>query len=99
MEAETVVNFVKQFAATGKPVAAICHGPQVLAKAELIRGKKIAAYPGIKEELEEAGATFSDEALAIDGQFITARLPGDLHRHMSGVMQALQSGKRDIRAA
>lgn len=85
-----VVNFVKSFAASGKPIAAICHGPQVLATADVIRGKKIAAYPEVQKELEEAGARFSDEALAIDGQFITSRVPGDLPRHLSGTLNALQ---------
>lgn len=88
----TVLDFVKQFAQTGKPIAAICHGAQVLISAGLLQGRKVSAYPGIKDELEKAGATFSDEALAIDGQFITSRLPGDLHRHLSGVMDALHKG-------
>jgi protease I len=96
---EIVIQFVKQFAQSGKPIAAICHGPQVLITADLVRGHKISGYPGIKDELEKAGATFADEALAIDGQFITSRLPGDLHRHLSGVMEALQgnaAGKRAV---
>lgn len=94
-----VLEFVQQFARTGRPIAAICHGPQVLVTADLVRGKKLAGYPGIKEEIEKAGGQFSDEALAIDGQFITSRLPGDLPRHLSGVMQALQAGGRGQRAA
>ena len=96
---ENVLLFVQQFAATGRPIAAICHGPQVLAAADLIRGKKISGYAGIKDEVEAAGARYSDEALAIDGQFITSRLPGDLPRHMSGVMQALQGANAGQRAA
>lgn len=91
---DAVIRFVQQFVATGKPVAAICHGPQVLVTADVIRGKKISGYPEIKNELEKAGATFADEALAVDGQFITARVPGDLPRHLCGVMNALQ-GIRD----
>ncbi len=94
-----VIRFVQQFASTGRPIAAICHGPQVLVTADLIRGKKLAGYPGIKEEIEKAGGRFSDEALAIDGQFITSRLPGDLPRHMSGVMEALQGTHTGQRAA
>jgi protease I len=98
-EEDTVLDFVRQFAQSGKPIAAICHGPQVLISAGLLQGRKISAYPGIKDELEEAGAMFVDEALAIDGQFITSRLPGDLHRHLSGVMDVLQkraSGQRAV---
>lgn len=88
---EDVIRFVQQFAATGRPIAAICHGPQVLVTADLVRGRKMAGYSGIQEEIEKAGGTFSDEALAIDGPFITSRLPGDLPRHLSGVMQALKA--------
>lgn len=98
-EDKNVIAFVQQFARIGRPIAAICHGPQVLVTADLVRDKKIAGYPGIKEEVEKAGGRFSDEALAIDGQFITSRLPGDLPRHMCGVMDALRNGKTSQRAA
>lgn len=98
-EDEKVIQLVKAFARSGKPIAAICHGPQLLVTADVIRGKKLSGYPGIKDEIEEAGATFSDEALAIDGQFITSRLPGDLHRHLCGVMDALKGVHTGQRAA
>jgi protease I len=88
---EKVIDFVRRFAASGKHIAAICHGPQVLISAGLVGGKQIAAYPEIKEELQEAGATFIDEALAEDGQFITSRRPGDLHRHLYGVLKCLNN--------
>lgn len=96
---ENVIRFVQQFAQTGRPIAAICHGPQVLVTANLVRGRKFAAYPGVKDEIEEAGGTFSDEALAIDGQFITSRLPGDLPRHLCGVMDALRGKQHGKQAA
>lgn len=86
---EQAISFVREFALSGKPIAAICHGPQVLIDAGLLSGKRIAGWPEIQKELEEAGATFVDEALVEDGQFITGRKPGDLHRHMYGVMQRL----------
>lgn len=89
-ENEAVLDFVKAFAKTGRPIAAICHGPQVLISAGLVKGKQMAAWPEIKKELEAAGATFVDEALVEDGQFITARKPGDLPRHLSGVLEYLK---------
>ena len=85
-----VIGFIKKFAATGRPIAAICHGPQVLVEANLIRGKKISAYPEVRTEVESAGGVYADEALAIDGQFITARVPGDLPRHLCGVIDTLK---------
>lgn len=98
-ENDQVVAFVKQFAAMGKPIAAICHGPQVLITAGLVRGKKISAYPEVRKEIEEAGGNWADEALAIDGQFITARVPGDLPRHLCGVIDTLQGKHRSQPAA
>ncbi len=95
---DEVINFVKQFAASGRPIAAICHGPQILITAGLVRGRQMACWPEVQEELEEAGGTFVNEALVIDGQFITGRMPGDLPRHLAGVMDALE-GKLDLREA
>lgn len=86
---EKILKFIRDFAGSGKLIAAICHGAQILISAGLVRGRKIAAWPEIKEEVEEAGAIFADEALKEDGQFITARKPGDLHRHLYGVFQCL----------
>ena len=89
-ENEAVIEFVKTFAASGKPVAAICHGPQILITADLVRGKQMACWPEVAKELQEAGGIFVDEALVEDGQFITGRKPGDLHRHLFGVLQYLE---------
>jgi len=86
---DEVLSFVKAFAATGKPIAAICHGPQVLISAGLVKGKQMASWPEVGKEIQEAGGTFVNEALVEDGQFITARQPGDLHRHLYGVLQYL----------
>ena len=87
---DAVIAFVREFAQSGQPIAAICHGPQVLISASLVTGKEMACWPEIRNELEEAGGTFVNEALVEDGQFITARMPGDLPRHLYGVLQYLQ---------
>ena len=89
-EDEKVLKFVRNFAASGKFIAAICHGSRILIAAGLVKGKKISAWPEIKNEIEDAGGIFADEALKEDGQFITARKPGDLHRHLYGVFQCLE---------
>ena len=86
---EDVLKFVKAFASANKPIAAICHGPQVLISAGLISGKQIAAWLEVAKEIEEAGGSYIDEALVVDSQFITARKPGDLPRHLYGVIQYL----------
>ncbi len=96
---DDVLHFVKNFARSGQPIAAICHGPQVLISADLVRGKRMAAWPEVREELEKAGATFVDEALVEDGQFITGRQPGDLPRHLWGVLDYLQGAKSRTRTS
>jgi protease I len=96
---EQVLNFVREFAAANKPIAAICHGPQVLISAGLVRGKRMACWPDVKPELEEAGGRFVDEALVEDGQFVTGRWPGDLPRHMWGTLDYLQGSKSTKRSA
>ena len=87
---DDVMAFVRDYLATGRPVAAICHGPQLLITTGAVRGRRMACWPDVREELEAAGGLFVDEALVEDGPFITARCPGDLPRHLSGIMKQLQ---------
>ena len=72
------ISLVQDFAKQDKPIAAICHGPQVLAAADVIRNRRIAAWPECQKEMEAAGATFVDQECVQDGLFITARMPADL---------------------
>lgn len=92
------VELVKSFVENGKPVAAICHGPQLLAKADVIKDKAIAGYPEIEDEVKEAGATFMNEETLEDGLFTTGRWPGDLPKFTKAVLQRL-SGKQQKMAA
>lgn len=92
-----VIALVKSFVQSGKPVSAICHGPQVLASADVIRGRRIAAWPQVQPEVEEAGATYISEPAVRDGQFITARWPGDLPAHLAATLEALETGTAGLR--
>jgi protease I len=70
-----VLEVVKHFADAGKPIAAICHGAQLLAAAKVIAGKRISAYPACAPEVERAGAVYADikvDDAVTDGQFVTA---------------------------
>lgn len=97
---EDAVSLVQEFCETGKPVAAICHGPQLLAKANVINGKQIAAWPECQDELEEAGAEYCNEACVKDGQFITGRWPADLPHFTAEMLRSMQQGsQKDRRAA
>lgn len=72
-----VLEFVRHFAEEGKPIAAICHGLQLLAAADLVRGKKCQGYPAIRPELEQAGAVWDEpspllDSACVDGSLVTA---------------------------
>ncbi len=90
---DEAVALVKTFAATGKPIAAICHGPQLLAEANLIQGRNLAAWPDVADELKDAGATFVNQPTVADKQFITGRWPGDLPSFTAKALQAIGVGQ------
>jgi len=83
------VDLVKAFFETGKPVAAICHGPQMLAAAGLLKGRTITGYYKIKDEMLAAEANFVDKPVVIDGNLITSRQPGDLPDFNAAIERAL----------
>ena len=72
------VGFVKAFVDSGKPVAAICHGPWTLIEADVVRGRRMTSWPSVRTDLRNAGADVVDEEVVIDGQFTTSRSPADL---------------------
>jgi deglycase len=72
------VAFVREFASSGKPIAAICHGPWMLIEAGLVRGKKIASWPSLKTDIANAGGNWVDEPVVTDGQITTSRKPDDI---------------------
>jgi protease I len=72
------IAFVKSFFETGKPVAAICHGPQTLINAGVVSGRKMTSYESIKQDLINAGALWVDAEVVIDQGLVTSRKPTDL---------------------
>lgn len=75
---EQAISFVKEFFEADKPVAAICHGPQILITAEAVQGKKMTSYPAVAIDLKNAGAEWVDEEVVTDGNLTTSRKPDDL---------------------
>jgi protease I len=75
---ESAVAFVRDFVNSGKPVAAICHGPWTLVEANVVRGRTLTSYPSIRTDLRNAGATVVDQQVCLDGNLITSRSPEDL---------------------
>jgi protease I len=75
---DEVVAFVKQFAATGKPIFFICHGAQLLITADLLKGRRITGWKSIIQDIKNAGAEYIDQEVVEDGNFISSRYPADL---------------------
>jgi len=93
------VDFVRQFAATGKPVAAICHGPWTLIEAGVVEGKTMTSWPSVKTDLRNAGANWVDREVVIDGQFITSRKPNDIPAFSEALIEAVGRDARRGRTA
>ena len=75
---ESVLQFVREFFAAGKPVAAICHGPWTLIDAGLVRGRKLTSYETIQMDLKNAGAHWVDAEVVVDSGLVTSRKPDDI---------------------
>lgn len=86
---DAVLDLARTFATQGKPIAAICHGPQILISAGLAQGRQMTGYKSVAGELEDARAYYLDQPLVSDGNFITARQPEDLPIFVDAVLGAL----------
>jgi protease I len=85
-----VIALIRGFAAQGKPVAAICHGPWLLVEADLLRGRTATAWPSIRTDLRNAGANVVDEAAVTDGNLITSRNPDDVEAFTEAVVTLVE---------
>lgn len=75
---DRAVDFVRDFASAGKPIAAICHGPQLLIEAGVLQGVHLTSWNSLKTDLVNAGADWVDEKVVVDRGFITSRMPDDM---------------------
>jgi protease I len=78
--------FVRAFDEAGKPIASLCHGPWVLASAGLLQGRTLTSWPGVRDDLVNAGATWLDQPLVRDGNLVTSRGPQDLVPFVQGCL-------------
>lgn len=76
--AEGAVKFVKHFVDNDKPIAAICHGPQLLISAEGVKGRDMTCYDSVAVDLKNAGANYKNQSVVVDGNLVTSRKPDDL---------------------
>jgi len=84
-----LVAFVREMTESGKPVAAICHGGWMLCSARVVQGRKVTSVSAIRDDLENAGATWVDEEVVRDGNLITSRVPSDLPAFLRAILAAL----------
>jgi len=93
------MKLVKAFLASGKPVAAVCHGPWLLVQADALKGRKATSYPSIRKDVENAGAQWVDEKVVVDNGIITSRNPDDLPAFTAKIIEEIEEGKHYRRAA
>ena len=87
-------EFVRAFDAAGKPIASLCHGPWVLASAGILKGRILTSWPGIRDDLVNAGATWLDQEVVHDGNLVTSRGPQDLKPFVREVIKLFAGGPR-----
>ena len=93
---EAAVSLIRDFAATGKPVAAICHAPWLLIEAGLANGRRLTCYKSIRTDLANAGATVVDESVVVDGNIITSRCPDDLPAFCDAIIETLAKSEVSV---
>ena len=89
---EQAVAFARDFMASGKPVAAICHAAWTLVEAGVLDGRRLASWPSLQTDIRNAGGEWADEALVVDGNLISSRNPDDLPQFCGAVVEALEHG-------
>jgi protease I len=85
-----LVNLVKSAFEKGKVIAAICHGPQMLIEADVVRGRKVTSYVAVATDLRNAGADWEDRSVVVDGNLVTSRVPPDLPDFCREILKLLK---------
>ena len=96
---EDTMKLVKAFLASGKIVAAVCHGPWLLVQADALKGRQATSYKSIRKDLENAGAKWVDETVVVDNGLITSRNPDDLPAFVDKIIEEIGEGKHYRREA
>ncbi len=96
---EDVLAFVRACDRRKLPIAAICHGPQVLISAGLLEGRRVTCYRGIRDDVKLAGGLYEDAPVVIDGNLITSREPGDVPPFLAALVHALAGHRATAGAA
>ncbi|HEX8436171.1 type 1 glutamine amidotransferase domain-containing protein [Archangium sp.] len=86
-QSEEVLDFVRDFERLGRPIATLCHGPWVLVSAGLVKGRRLASWPGIKDDVRNAGGHWMDEPGVRDDRWFTSRGPHDMRHFLEGMVE------------
>lgn len=86
------VEFAKHFLESSKPLAAICHGPQLLIETGLLEGKQMTSYPSLQTDLKNAGVNWVDKEVVVDNGLVTSRKPDDLEAFNKKMLEEIQEG-------
>lgn len=95
---DKAIEFVRAFFKAGKPVAAICHGPQILINCDVLTGREVTSYPSIKQDLKNAGARWTDQEVVCDQALVTSRTPDDLDAFIKKTKEEIAEGKHAAQA-
>jgi protease I len=87
------INFAQHFLETGKPVAAICHGPQLLIETGMLSGREMTSFPSIRTDLINAGVLWHDKEVVTDNGLVTSRSPADLKAFNKKMIEEIAEGK------
>lgn len=90
---ENVVNFIREFAESGKPIAVICHGPWTLIEAGVVKGRKLTSWPSLQTDLRNAGASWVDEQVVVDDGLVSSRKPDDLPAFNEKMIEEFAEGR------
>ena len=90
---DDAVTFTRSFFETGKPVSAICHGPQILIECDVLQGREMTSYPSLKTDLKNAGARWVDREVVCDQALTTSRTPDDLDAFIKKTIEEVKEGK------
>jgi protease I len=96
---QSALEFARHFFREAKPVAAICHGPQVLISADLVRGRKMTSWPAIQVDMRNAGARWVDEEVVVDNGLVSSRKPDDIPAFNRKMIEEFAEGRHKSAAA
>ncbi|HWC96297.1 MAG TPA: type 1 glutamine amidotransferase domain-containing protein [Candidatus Sulfopaludibacter sp.] len=89
------VQFVKEFAEDGKPIAAICHGPWMLVEAGVVRGRKLTSWPSLATDIRNAGGNWEDNTSVVDQGLVTSRKPDDIPVFNQKMIELFAKGRQN----